>query len=427
MLSSLSIQNVVLIDRLTINFQNNLCALTGETGAGKSILLDSLGLSLGFRSNAKLVRKGCDQAVVIAAFDVLKDHPVHDLLHDQGIETEETLLLKRTIKADGRSKAFINDQLVSITLLKQVGEMFVEIHGQFDNQKLFDVSHHIELLDDFMSDPESLEKLSACWSEWQEAKVESERLDLQRQQIKEEEEYLRQSLHDLDQLSPESGEEETLTKLKAKLKNFSNIQENSQGALQAIEQMQDMSADTWRYLQKIEEESQTALEAYDRMNAELEELLNETQAILNGLESNGLSLEEIDDRLFALKSQARKHQCKIDDLPQKREEIAQSLNDIENIDERYAQSLKETDAKKKKYEEAAKAVSQKRKKQEKILREKVMAELPLLKLEKAQFQISCEERQETDWNERGIDAVEFMVSTNPGSDFGRLQNIASGW
>ncbi|MEM9469950.1 MAG: DNA repair protein RecN, partial [Pseudomonadota bacterium] len=426
MLSSLTIDNIVLIDHLTIEFENNLCALTGETGAGKSILLDSLGLSIGARANAKLVRHGCEKATVSAEFFLSNDHPVLSFLQEHELETDNTLILKRVLRSDGRSKAFINDQIVSAGLLRQAGEFLIEIHGQFDNQRLFDSTAHVGFLDAYADNQQDLNNLRAKWQSWRTAREEKNRLQEKREVIKEEEEYLRQSLHDLDALAPEQGEEESLTVLKNKLKNLTQLKESSSIAASDIEEIQAVTGNIWRVLEKIRPESDQALEACDRVNAELAELSDEVTNIVHGLDREDRSLEDIDDRLFALKTQSRKHQCSIDELPLKRDEIAQSLNEIENIDDIYREACQKEEKQKDIYKKQAEKISKGRQTKAKDLISQVEKELPLLKLEKAKFTISFEEKDETHWNEDGIDDIEFLVSTNPGSDFGRIQNIASG-
>jgi len=215
MLSNLTIKNIVLVEHLKIDFKSGLCALTGETGAGKSILLDSLGLTLGARSNTGLIRKGADKASVTSVFELPKTHCVFSLLENHDIETEDTLILKRTLTSEGVSKAYINDQIISLNLLRQVADMLAEVHGQFDNQKLFNVAQHIDYLDEYGNYDKDSKLTKEKWKLWQEAKQHMLMLKEKSLVIYEEEEYLRQSVHDLDALEPVAGEEKKLIDLKS--------------------------------------------------------------------------------------------------------------------------------------------------------------------------------------------------------------------
>ena len=426
MLASLTIKNVVLIDQLTIDFKEGLCALTGETGAGKSILLDSLGLVLGARADSGLVRHGQEQASITASFDLGGHHPVYGFLSEQDIEADDGLILRRSVTKDGRSKAFINDQPVSASLLKQVGDFLVEIHGQFDTHSLLSSQNHIHILDDYAAHDDLLKNVWAIWYELhaKEAELEKARADIDK--ARRDEEFYRSSLEDLDALSPEQGEEEKLTTLRQRLMRREQILENLNNAQAGLEEMESSSGSVWRALERLGEEGQEAIAAMERVNAELQEVVSTIDAVSADLDNAEYSLEEIDDRLFALKSQARKHNCSIDDLSQKREEIADSLNAIENQDEMLAGLMKKVEQLKIKFQSTAKKLSQSRMKAAEKLSSLVMKELPPLKLEKAVFEVSCRPLEEDEWNKNGIDKVEFLVATNPGAKAGPISKIASG-
>lgn len=225
MLVSLTVNNVVLIDRLTLNFPAGFCALTGETGAGKSILLDALGLALGARAEAGLVRAGAEQALVTAAFDVPAKHPIWALLSEQGLATDDTgLLLRRTVGVGGRSRAFINDQPVSVALLRQAGALLVEIHGQFDTQGLLDAVTHRGLLDDYAGVQAA--PITMAWTAWQDAAAKLARAQADARAAQAEEAYLRGAVTDLDSLEPKAGEEEKLAALRTRLQRRTQILES---------------------------------------------------------------------------------------------------------------------------------------------------------------------------------------------------------
>ena len=430
MLTSLTIQNIVLIDQLTIHFKDGLCTLTGETGAGKSILLDALGLAIGSRAEARLVRKGQEQASVIASFDVLKDHPVLGFLKEQDIHIEDDLILRRTLKADGRSKAYLNDQPISISLLSKIGEMLIEIHGQHETRGLLDPSTHRLHLDQFANLTEKLEQLAQHWVYWKQAEEEFETQQMAAQRAREEEEYLRQAVEDLDALSPQENEEDELTELRSRLMNREQILEALNTAYHVLNGENDPVNSAARALDRISdkagEELEPAIAALDRANAELQEATALITSLSNDLNDSEYNLQEIDDRLFALKAQARKHQCFIAELPDKRNELAEQLNMIEAGDEVLSELLKKANQAKKEYVSLAEDVSNIRQETAKRLDQDVAQELPPLKMERAKFKTEITQQPEESWNEYGIDKIRFLVATNPGADPGPLGKIASG-
>ncbi len=425
MLASLTIKNVVLIDQMTVHFDSGLCALTGETGAGKSILLDSLGLALGSRSDAKLVRHGTDQASVTAEFNIAPEHQIFEFLKEQDLETEAPLILRRTVGVDGRSRAFVNDQAVSVNMLKNIGEFLVEIHGQFDTHKLLNAGYHIMLVDEYADHKQALKKLSAQWHEWKNAQekliTEQSRIETARA----DEEYYRSALEDLDKLDPKAGEEETLSALRTKLMRREKIIDSLNSAKLGLQDIESATATVWRAIDGISDDAPKVLEAMDKVDAELQEVASSLDDLAYEVD-NSEYLSEIDDRLFALKAQARKHSCEIDALSAKREEIAQALNDIEHQDHLLADLIKAVEAYKRSYQKQAEDISKARQKASAKLEKLIALELPPLKLEKARFEVSVAQLPEEQWNERGMDAVKFLVSTNTNTPAGDLSKIASG-
>jgi DNA repair protein RecN (Recombination protein N) len=426
MLASLTIKNVVLIDQLTIEFENGLCALTGETGAGKSILLDSLGLALGARSEATLVKAGTDQAQVTAEFPVDDNHPARALLRDQDLLADGPLILRRSVGKDGRSRAFINDQAVSVGLLKEVGEMLVEIHGQFDTQTLLNPRVHRDLIDDYGSDAKTRRAVSSGWQSWKEQEEALVATRAALEKARTDEAYLRGAVEDLDELSPKVDEEGTLTALRERLMRREQTFQNLNAALAAAEEMENAMTAGWRALEKIGDDAAPMLGAMDRINVELQEMQNGIHALSADLENSEYSLEEIDDRLFALKAQARKHNCTIDELPAKREELAAALNLIEKQDDTLADLIRAVDKARKEYVAAAQTLHDQRLKAAAKLDKLVAKELPPLKLDKARFETVVEETGEGEWGPGGMDTVQFLVATNPGAPAGPLNKIASG-
>ncbi len=429
MLSSLNIRNVVLIERLHIDFSSGFCALTGETGAGKSILLDSMGLALGTRAEARLVRKGADEASVIASFNIENDHPVYDVLRDADIVIEdELLLLKRSITADGRSKAFINDQPASVGLLKQVGDLLVEIHGQFDTQGLLNPATHRGMLDEYADIGAGVQTL---WDVWKSLDKELEALRRDSEQARTEEEFLRTSVHDLDNLAPEENEEQGLSELRERLIHRERVLEGLNNAYQALSGDEDPLQMALGALDKVAdkmgEEMNPAVEALERAYAEAQEAMSLIQSLSYDLQESEHNLETIDERLHELRAQARKHGCSVDELPAMRDQLAERLNRIEHADDELSEQIQKVEKAKRAYIAEAQKISAARKKSSKTLDDLVQKELPPLKLDKARFVTIVEAlEEESEWGPHGIDRVRFLVATNPGAEPGPLNKIASG-
>lgn len=427
MLSTLSIQNVVLIDRLVIPFAQGLCALTGETGAGKSILLDSLGLALGHRSDAGLVRKGAEQAIVSASFDLPDNHSVIAILEEAGVIPDSVLILRRVVNKDGRSKAFINDQPVSVGLLKQVGEQVLEIHGQFDTRALLDVSAHREMLDDYAGIDGGI---AALWQSWKSKERALKQMQEDAAQARHDEAFLRQAIEDLDALDPRVGEEEELASLRDRLMSREQVLTALNNAYQALNGDEDPIRSAWgavdRVVDKLGEQGHELVDTLSRASTEMQEAISLIQSISADLEENEHSLETIDERLFTLRSQARKHSCAVDDLPAIRDGLAQKLNMIEHGDAALADQMRAVDEARAAYVEKAKKVSEIRQKAASALDGLVAQELPPLKLERARFVTQVSVLEESQWGPHGMDDVRFLVATNPGVEPGALGKIASG-
>ncbi|MBK7360957.1 MAG: DNA repair protein RecN [Micavibrio sp.] len=427
MLASLSIQNVVLIDRLNIDFRGGLCALTGETGAGKSILLDALGLALGARSESGLVRKGAEQAQVSAEFHVPKNHPSITILKNADLEGGQELILRRSVSADGRSRAFINDQPVSIGLLKQIGETLVEIHGQFETQGLLNPATHGELLDEYAGIDS---KLAVLWVAWKAENEKFETLKIDAEKSRSEETYLRQAVEDLDALAPKASEESELSALRARLMNREQALEALGTAYDVLNSENDpvrkASSTLVRVAGKMAGAADQIIIALDRASAEMQEASALIQSLSADLQEGGHDLESIDDRLHELKSQARKHNCAVDDLAVMREKLAAKLNLIEHADEALEEQMRKVEKARKAYAAQAEKDSATRALAAVKLDKLVAKELPPLKLDKAKFVTKIETLPEKGWGPGGIDRVRFLVATNPGAEPGALNKIASG-
>lgn len=427
MLISLNIQNVVLIARLTIDFKDGLCALTGETGAGKSILLDSLGLALGDRSETRLVRKGATQAQVSAEFQLPKNHEACKILKVADLEPEDSLILRRIVTSDGKSRAFINDTPVSAATLREIGETLIEIHGQFETHGLLNPSTHGALLDDYAQiDTDIADR----FAEWKNAEKKLNQMRSDAERLRSEEDFLRRAIEDLDELNPQAGEEESLKSLRERLIHRENVLENLNAAYATLSTEEDPVRKSWTILTRIAPKlgtrGETILAALNRANVEMQEAAAGIETLSAELQDSEHNLQTIDDRLFGLRAQSRKHACAIDDLAAKRNELAEQLNLIEHGDDLIAAQMKKLDAAKKSYTTEAQKLSAARIKSADKLGKLVQKELLPLKLDKAKFVAQVETLPEPEWNASGIDRIRFLVATNPGTPPGPLNKIASG-
>ncbi|TVQ84674.1 MAG: DNA repair protein RecN [Micavibrio sp.] len=438
MLSYLNIRNIVLIKALEIDCGAGLSALTGETGAGKSILLDALGLALGVRAETALVRKGAEKAEVTATFSLSgADHPVYRLFEkqDMDIEKGEEIILRRSLTEDGRSRAFINDRPVSIGLLREAGERLVEIHGQFETHGLLHVKTHRAVLDRYGSHTEELSAVAAAWKDWRAAEEALARTRADLEKSRTDEDYLKHQLAELDSLAAEAGEEERLGDLRKLLGSREKICE---AAAQCRELLSgggaacDLVAQAQSLLEKaindITQENLTgAAAALDRAAVELDEALAEIENIDSSFDHEDMSLDMIEERLFALRDCARKHGCSVGELPQKREEIAEKLNMIAHQDEAL-EALEAAEHKAREdYAQAAAALTARRNETARRLEKLLLKELPLLKLDKVQFVAEVKSSAEpSDWTAEGADRVRFLVATNPGQEPAPLEKVASG-
>jgi len=433
MLSSLAIQNVVLIENLALEGASGLCALTGETGAGKSILLDALGLALGARADTALVRHGAAQASVTASFDLPPKHPLRGLLEEKGIHADDVVILRRVLAKDGRGKAFINDSPVSVQLLKDAGNMLVEIHGQFETQGLLDPATHRAVLDDYADITEEVSAVRQAWEMWQAAKDKADRALSDIAATKLQEEYLKYAVAELEKLSPQPGEEEALAEKRAYLLNFEKISGGFAQASELLESDEGLQGQIGRLQNTLEKLAPVAgaavtpvLDAVLRAKAEIEDAAYNLERLQSGEDGSGESLSAVEDRYFALKECAKKHRCAVDDLPAVQEELSGRLRLITNQDEAMAELQRAVAKARESYIALAAKVSAKREKTAQKLSKAVQAELPDLKLDKAIFTVVSAKAEESGWGPEGFDRVQFTVSTNPQTPAGPLHKIASG-
>ncbi|MDD9877414.1 MAG: DNA repair protein RecN [Magnetovibrio sp.] len=434
MLSSLSIRDVVLIDRLDLDFETGLGVLTGETGAGKSILLDALGLAVGMRAVARLVRQGCDKAGVTASFDVADDHPLRRELLDQGVETTgEPLILRRVLGADGRSRAFVNDQAVSVGLLRQIGEALVEIHGQFESQKLLQPQMHRVLLDAFGAHGGLLDAAAETHRSWRDATEARLAAVAAMAADQRDQEFLAHALDELDALAPEPGEEAALAAQRAMMMHGEQLSQAIEEAMQKLaggDGGQDRTQSAMTTLERVAEKAQGRLDGVTRaLDAALNEIadgVDQLQRLAADMTVDPAELERAEDRLFTLRAVARKHGVEVDGLAALRADLADRLAGIEDGAERIAQLERAETARRQAYVDAALALRAARTKAAGRLDARVAEEFGGLKLENARFVTELTELDEADWADHGQDRTAFLVATNPKAEPGPIHKIASG-
>jgi DNA repair protein RecN (Recombination protein N) len=432
MLTGLSIRDVVLIESLDLEFGPGLGVLTGETGAGKSILLDALGLALGTRADSGLVRHGQAQAVVSTSFDLPADHPGHALLVENGLDGEkgEPLVIRRLVRADGGSRAFVNDQSVSIALLRELGALLVEVHGQHDDRGLLNPRGHRLLLDAFgridTGEAEAAHRAKAGAEAALAAAREA--LDLAAR----DREWLEHAVAELAKLAPEQGEEEALAALRANMQKGARLAEDiaaigelldgSEGGLALLRQ-------ALRRLERIggeDERLAEALAALDRALVEASDAEASLDAAAEALTCDPARLEEAEARLFEIRALARKHRVAADALPALAAELSARLAALQSGAQGLAGLERAVREARAAYEEQAERLTEARKAAADRLDAAVARELAPLKLDAAKFRTAVEAVAEPQWSGRGRDRVEFEVSTNPGAPFAPLTRIASG-
>ena len=433
MLISLAIRNVVLIEKLNLDWRGGLCTLTGETGAGKSILLDALALATGARGDAGLVRDGAAQGTVTAVFELAGNTEITDILDENGLAQDGQLILRRVQSRDGRSRAFVNDEPVSVNLLKKIGSALVEIHGQNESQSLTDSATQLGLLDVFARHADEVRQLAEYYRTMRHCR---EQLDMHRAahaRAAEEADYLRHAVDELTRLDPQSGEDKTLAEERSLLMNSEKISADlneAAGLLDGDGGMQDALNATLKRLERVAPEASghldTALAALERAVVETDEARAAVAEASGRIVFDPARLEAVEERLFGLKAAARKHGVEVDQLAATREVLVEQLADVDGGADRLQQMEKDLAAAQEAYQTRAVKISDNRHQAAKALDQAVVAELPPLKLEGASFTTMLSTVAIEQGGPTGIDHVSFTASTNPGMAGGPISKIASG-
>ncbi|MDH4386775.1 MAG: DNA repair protein RecN [Caulobacter sp.] len=443
MLIGLTIRDVVLIEQLDLTFGKGLTALTGETGAGKSIILDALGLATGTRADAGLVRRGASQAIATAMFALPGDHAAWGLLDEKGLSysADEDLVLRRQLSSDGRSRAFVNDQATSVTTLKEIGSLLLEVHGQHETVGLLDVRTHLRQLDGYGQ--VASEAVTQAWSGWRAARTALASLRDQAARSAAHIEEVGQRLSELDQLDPRLGEETALAEERALLGAAEKALADIAVAREALEagQIGARLAQAFRALDRAREravqagaaEGGAALTRLGAAQAAIDRALNETEDAMAAVDGAAAAfdldperLERAEERLFALRAMARKLSVAVDLLPEVRTRLAAELAAFETMGDELASAESAESWAREAYFAAAERLSAERRAAGDRLAEAVESELGPLKLDKARFRVAMERLDADRSGPSGLDRVAFEVSTNPGNPFGALEVIASG-
>ena len=433
MLKSLSVRNVVLIDKLDLDFSDGLSVFSGETGAGKSILLDSLGFILGNRAETSLIRSGEEKLSVSAVFEINdKNNPFYKVCAENDLEIEGEIIIKRSLTKDGKSKIFINDQIITQRLLKELGSYLIEIHGQFDNQGLLNPATHLSVLDNFGGYKKEIIDMETSYHEYKDIlnKLEKAKADFLKNS--KDEENITHWVKELEQANIHAGEFEQLNKKRFASMNAEKIIENLNIAYNFLQgkDIASLLQKSQNAINKINQLSENKFNdisnLLDAILIDFDEVVHQIELASREINHNEQEAENIEERIFLLKDLARKHQCDVDDLHLVLENFKNKLASISISGENIDALNKQLVSAKNEYIKKANIVRELRKKAATDLDTNVMKELHPLKMERAKFVTNIKSLEETGWSANGMDNVYFSVATNANSEQGPLNKIASG-
>lgn len=430
MLTNLQISNIVLIEKLNLEFGGGLNILTGETGAGKSILLDALSLALGARSDVGLVRHGCDMASVIAEFDSAGDE-LRAIMDDNGIEFDGIVILRRTLGTDGKSRAWVNDTPVSIKTLKQIGDTLVEMHGQFANHALLNQATHRTTLDAFATTAidgfaQLLTDTRNAYRQYHDADVRMQELQDMLSRSAAERDFLAHNVHELQVLNPQPGEEDDLSTRRAAMMNAEKdaaiLTEAAETLAPHGQSLDSVIFSVAHILQRIKTDPNPYQSQIDKLY-DIAESVSEIASTLTPMDVDIDNLDAIEERLFAIRAAARKHRVSADELPEKLQQMSEQLNAIDNSDAELKKVSSLVSQARAAFDKYATQLTNARRTAAELLRTRVLQELPELKLGQADFMVDINASASSS---AGCDDVVFMIKTNPGTPFAPLHRAASG-
>ena len=433
MLVSLGIRDLAVIERIDLDFRGGLTVLTGETGAGKSILLDALGLAIGRRAAAALVRPGCGRASVSATFSVSADAAARALLDERGIDADGEVVIRRSLGADGRGRAFVNDAPVGVAFLADLGELLVEVHGQHDQRGLLKPETHRAILDAFGGHDAELRDTAACYRDWREARRALERVTADEETSRERREELARDAGELETLAPEAGEDEALAAMRSRLSNAQKIAEALTAAMAALEEGNGAEARLRRASGELDRVREVAAGAVDEPLAALDRALLEMNEAADGMARAGRelaadpdALERLEERLFALRAVARRHRVAVDGLPDVRRRLVAELAALDDGKSALERLGKAEAAAAEAFETACARLSRSRSEAARDLDRAVSAELEPLRMATARFSTSLRPLAPHERRAEGAERAVFQVVTTPGAPPGPLSRIASG-
>ena len=433
MLTALSLRDFVIVESLSLDVRRGFTVLTGETGAGKSILLDSVGLLLGKRAEVGMIRSGCDKLSVCGSFEIAdKKGELAALCAEYDLDFDHEIIIKRTLNQDGKGKIFFNDQPITQKLLKEIGGYLVEIHGQFDNQGLLNPATHLSVLDNYGAYPEKIAAMKAAFAVYKKAKDDRVNAEAKIAQAKADEENLRHWVDEFQKMQPRENEPEELEEKRRQMMNAEKILENLDTAYKAMVQggvqssLRQAQAAISRVNALMNGKFDNIYALLDTALVNADEASEEIETASNEVSLNQNELDAVEERLFALKALARKHNTTVEELPQVWAQMEDSLQNLTRGEENIESLRKLEDSAYKDYVKKATEVRQARLAAALRLDGKIQAELPDLKMEKARFMTQISTKPENLWNENGRDEVCFMVSTNPNTPYGSISKIASG-
>ena len=434
MLRTLSIRDVVLVRSLQIEFMPRLCVLSGETGAGKSILLDALGLAAGLRADSALVRHGADQATVVAEFEVSADHPARRLLEANGLDaSEHAIVLRRVVGTDGRSRAFVNDQPVSVAFQRTLGDCLIEIHGQFESRQLLDAGAQRDLLDAYGGLHEQVSGVTEAHGAWRAAVAALSQGMREREEARRDEDVLRHGFEELSALDPRAGEESMLAAQRGVMMHGEKLVEAAGRAAVELGEGRGVEGAINAARRQIEAVAELAggrlsgaIAALERASIEVADATSDIESVAADIDLDPRSLERIEERLFALRALARKHGVESDALGEVRDALGRRLALVEDWDNQVGALTRRAEETREIFATRCQALRRARRKAASRLDAEVTRELAPLKLEAARFVARVDLLEEEQWGPSGADRVGFAVATNPQTPEGPLGRIASG-
>ena len=433
MLKTLSVRDVVLIDKLNLDFSDGLSVFSGETGAGKSILLDSLGLLLGNRAETGLIRTGAEKLSVSGVFEIKdKNNPFFALCKENELDVDDEIIIKRTLSRDGKGKIFLNDQPITARLLKELGAYLVEIHGQFDNQGLLNPATHLTVLDSYGGYIKNLEQTAATYQKYKTLQKQLIAAEQAYADAAKEEDNLRHWADELERAKIKPGEEEELNRKRTELMHAEKLIENLNLAYNSLQgrDISNLIRKAQSALEKVNHLTENRFadigEALDTALIQLDEAVSRIEEASSEINLNANEADAVEERLFALKALARKHACTIDSLPEVLKDFKNRLTALDKGGENIADLRRAVAAARREYMTQAEELSKLRTRTAATLDKAVMKELPPLKMERAVFATEITQLPENEWSGKGFDKVNFTVSTNPNSPRGALNKIASG-